>query len=184
MAQTQVETPELAGLLATANEAYTKAEAMDGRSWVPPIEGRWRAQLSSFTYESRDGRNPEDPNYLLMRLGVTLLEGGLKDGTGDEFIGRECFIYFDDRETGQGKNKDHWQLKKLKGLTATLNEGDAIPDLPSTLQFMEAVVTDQMEVYLKCELRGYKDKNSGEDRQSTDLSIDGVVEKGPAPAAA
>lgn len=173
---TQAETPELAALLTQANQAYSKAEGIGGRAWAPPVAGRWKSHLSSFTYESRETRDKKG-TYLGMRLGVTIDEGGLPDGRGDEFRGRECFIYFDDLQTGSGTNKDFWGLRRLKGLTAILNEDESIDDLASSIQFMEAVVTDQMEVYLKASARGYKDRNTGEDRTAMNLEIDGVVEK-------
>lgn len=130
----------LADILKQASTAYADAEPMGVGFFVPDV-GRYKAHLSDFATEKREAREGGD-DYLFIRLTCTLDE--------DPYDGRETSIVFNSLITGQSKKtKDIWSLKKFKGLSSILNEGEAIEDLESAIDFVKSCAEEQVPIILE-----------------------------------
>jgi len=129
----------LADILKQASTAYADAEPMGVAPFIPEV-GKYKAHLSDFATEQRESREG-GPDYLFIRLTCTLDE--------EPYDGRETSITFNSLVTGQAKkDKDIWSLKRFKGLSSVLNEGEAIEDLESAIDFVKSCAEEQVPVIL------------------------------------
>jgi len=128
----------LASLLEQCRKAYADAEPMGVAPFVPAV-GTYKAHLSGFTTEEREARDGSD--YMHIRLQVTIDE--------EPYNERETAVTFHSLVTGQSKKtKDNWGLKRFKGLSAVLNEGEPIEDWESSLDFVKSCAEEMTPVIL------------------------------------
>ncbi len=131
-------TGQLADILNQSREAFANADPMGVSPFVPDC-GTYKAHLSGFSAETRESRDGGD--YVFIRITVCVDQA--------PYDGRDTNVTFNTLITGQTKKtKDIWSLKKFKGLTAILNEGDAIEDLESAIDYVESCCDDQVPIIL------------------------------------
>ena len=132
-------TGQLADILAQSREAFANADPMGVAPFVPEV-GTYKAHLCGFAADTREARDGAG-DYLSIRVTVAV--------DSSPYNGRECNVTFNSLTTGQSKKtQDIWSLKRFKGLTAILNEGDPIEDLESAIDYVQSCCDDQVPVVL------------------------------------
>ncbi len=132
------ETGGLADILSSVSKIYTEVEPMGAGVWIPD-EGTYEAVRCGFKEEVRQA--DDDSNYGWFRVGLRIT-------SGDEKVrGRETGIVFNTLANDKG---ERYGLRKLKGLTSVLNEGEEVNDLASAVKYIrdccEAETPVQFEV--------------------------------------